>query len=115
MMIIFFFKQRLVSGTRQLILLTLFIIRPVSSDQTDFTRDLTGRIINKFKQKNIKKKNKKQLNKKKLQLKPSLFSIDERCAGSAQVTGTTSQVPVLDLLGQNSDFYLFANKTHGKT
>ena len=29
------------SGTQQLILLTLFIIRPVSSDQTDFIRDLT--------------------------------------------------------------------------
>ena len=29
------------SGTQQLILLTLFIIRPVSPDQTDFIRDLT--------------------------------------------------------------------------
>ena len=29
------------SGTQQLILLTLFIIRPVSSDQTDFIRVLT--------------------------------------------------------------------------
>ena len=37
----FFLKWRLVSGTQQLILLTLFIIRPVSSDQTDFVRDLT--------------------------------------------------------------------------
>ena len=27
------------SSTQQLILLTLFIIRPVSSDQTDFIRD----------------------------------------------------------------------------
>ena len=34
-MFFFFFKWRLVSGTQQLILLTLFIIRPVSSDQTD--------------------------------------------------------------------------------
>ena len=30
----FFFKWRLESGPQQLILLTLFIIRPVSSDQT---------------------------------------------------------------------------------
>ena len=27
-------------GTQQLVLLTLFIILPVSSDQTDFMRDL---------------------------------------------------------------------------
>ena len=33
-----FFKMKLVSSTQQLILLTLFIIRPVSSDQTDFIR-----------------------------------------------------------------------------
>ena len=49
------------------------------------------------------------------QFKPSLFSIDERCTGGARVTGTTSYVPVLVPLGQNSDFYLFAIKTHGKT
>ena len=35
-------------------------------------------------------------------------------AGGAQVTGTTSKVPVLGLLGQNSDFYLFAIKTPRK-
>ena len=35
----FFLKYKLVSSTQQLILLTLFIIRPVSSDQTDFIRD----------------------------------------------------------------------------
>ena len=29
------------SGTQQLVLLTLFIIRPVSCDQTDLIRDLT--------------------------------------------------------------------------
>ena len=52
------------SGTQQLVLLTLLIIQPVSSDQTDFIRDLN--------------------------FKTSLFSITERCAGSAQVTGTTS-------------------------
>ena len=34
-----FFKTKLVSSTQQLILLTLFIIRPISSDQTDFVRD----------------------------------------------------------------------------
>ena len=34
-----FFKWKLVSSTQQLILLTLFIIRPVSSNQTDFIRD----------------------------------------------------------------------------
>ena len=34
-----FFKWKLVSSTQQLILLTLFIIRPVSSDQTDSIRD----------------------------------------------------------------------------
>ena len=38
-MIFKFFKWKLVSSTQQLILLTLFIIRPVSSDQTDFIRD----------------------------------------------------------------------------
>ena len=37
----FFYIERLVRGTQQLILLTLFIIRPVSSDQTDFMRDLS--------------------------------------------------------------------------
>ena len=37
----FVFKYRLVSGTQQLILLTLFINQPVYSDQTDFIRDLT--------------------------------------------------------------------------
>ena len=35
----FFFKWRLVSSTQELILLTLLIIRPVSSDQTVFIRD----------------------------------------------------------------------------
>ena len=33
------FKRKPVRSTQQLILLTLFIIRPVSSDQTDFIRD----------------------------------------------------------------------------
>ena len=36
---IIFFKRRLVSSTQELILVTLFILRPVSSDQTDFIRD----------------------------------------------------------------------------
>ena len=35
----FFFKGRLVSSTQELILVTLFTLRPVSSDQTDFIRD----------------------------------------------------------------------------
>ena len=34
-----FFKWKLVSSTQQLILLTLFMIRLVSSDRTDFIRD----------------------------------------------------------------------------
>ena len=29
------------SGTQQLVLLILFVIQPVSSDQTDFIRDVT--------------------------------------------------------------------------
>ena len=33
------FKWRLVSSTQELILLTLSVIRPVSSDETDFIRD----------------------------------------------------------------------------
>ena len=36
---IIFFKRRLVSSTQELILVTLFILRLVSSDQTDFIRD----------------------------------------------------------------------------
>ena len=36
---IIFFKRRLASSTQELILVTLFILRPVSSDQTDFIRD----------------------------------------------------------------------------
>ena len=36
---LFFFKWRLVSSTQELILVSLFILRPVSSDQTDFIRD----------------------------------------------------------------------------
>ena len=35
----FSFKWRLVSSTQELILVTLFTLRPVSSDQTDFIRD----------------------------------------------------------------------------
>ena len=34
-----FLKWKLVSSTQQLIFITLFIIGPVSSDQTDFIRD----------------------------------------------------------------------------
>ena len=37
--LIFFFKWRLSSSTQELILVSLFILRPVSSDQTDFIRD----------------------------------------------------------------------------
>ena len=33
------------SSTQQLILLTLFIIRPVSSDQTDFTSGILTRCL----------------------------------------------------------------------
>ena len=36
---IIFFKWRLVGSTQELILVTLFILRPVSSDQIDFIRD----------------------------------------------------------------------------
>ena len=35
----FFFKWRLVSSTQELMLVTLFILRSVSSDKTDFIRD----------------------------------------------------------------------------
>ena len=34
-----FLKWRLVSSTQELILVSLFILQPVSSDQTDFIRD----------------------------------------------------------------------------